>query len=121
VSPPTDAAQGRAGCGAHESRDRFVNGEAGTGREEGEAIGRSGSTGLAAGDHLHFSTILQGVQVDAREWWDPHWIRDRIAAKLTGYKTAETPPAVATPPSSKKPAKATPKPRKPKPKPKKHG
>jgi murein DD-endopeptidase MepM/ murein hydrolase activator NlpD len=48
----------------------------------GQTIGQSGSTGLAGGDHLHFSVILQGEQVDAREWWDPHWIEDRLKAKL---------------------------------------
>ena len=31
----------------------------------GQTIGQSGATGLAGGDHLHFSMILQGEQVDA--------------------------------------------------------
>ena len=50
--------------------------------KRGQAVGRSGATGLAGGDHLHYSMVLQSVQVDAREWWDPHWIKDRITAKL---------------------------------------
>jgi hypothetical protein len=29
--------------------------------------------------------ILQGTQVDAREWWDPHWIHDRIQVKLEEF------------------------------------
>ena len=48
----------------------------------GLVIGRTGMTGLAAGDHLHFSTLLQGIPVDPSEWWDGHWVRDRIARKL---------------------------------------
>jgi murein DD-endopeptidase MepM/ murein hydrolase activator NlpD len=49
---------------------------------KGDIIGRTGETGLAGGDHLHFSTILQGLPVNPIEWCDGHWIRDRIAAKL---------------------------------------
>ena len=48
----------------------------------GEAVGRSGATGLAGGDHLHFSMLLQGLPVDPREWWDGHWIHDRLKLKL---------------------------------------
>ena len=47
----------------------------------GDTLGHSGTTGLAAGDHLHFSILLQGVPVDPREWWDAHWIHDRIEPK----------------------------------------
>jgi murein DD-endopeptidase MepM/ murein hydrolase activator NlpD len=50
--------------------------------ERGAVIGRTGSTGLAGGDHLHFTMLVGGVPVDPREWWDGHWIRDRVAAKL---------------------------------------
>jgi murein DD-endopeptidase MepM/ murein hydrolase activator NlpD len=61
-----------------------------------QTIAQSGETGLAGGDHLHFSMVLQGSQVDAREWWDPHWIRDRIQSKLEeftqkGTEAAEKP------------------------------
>ena len=48
----------------------------------GEAIGRSGMTGLAGGDHVHFTTLLAGRPVNPVEWWDPHWIADRIDRKL---------------------------------------
>lgn len=48
----------------------------------GEEIGRTGETGLAGGDHLHFAILLQGMPVDPVEWWDPNWVRGRIAAKL---------------------------------------
>jgi len=43
-----------------------------------EIIGKSGSTGLAAGDHLHFGMFLQGVPVNPTEWWDEHWINDHV-------------------------------------------
>jgi murein DD-endopeptidase MepM/ murein hydrolase activator NlpD len=49
---------------------------------KGDIIGRTGETGLAGGDHLHFSTILQGLPVTPLEWCDGHWIKDRIARKL---------------------------------------
>jgi murein DD-endopeptidase MepM/ murein hydrolase activator NlpD len=49
-----------------------------------EIIGKSGATGLAAGDHLHYSMQLDGVQVNPVEWWDGHWIHDRILSKLSG-------------------------------------
>jgi murein DD-endopeptidase MepM/ murein hydrolase activator NlpD len=48
----------------------------------GEAVGRSGATGLAGGDHLHFTMLLQGLPVNPKEWWDGHWIHDRLALKL---------------------------------------
>jgi len=50
--------------------------------ERDQEIGRSGRTGLAGGDHLHFTMLLQGLPVSPVEWWDAHWIQDRIARKL---------------------------------------
>jgi murein DD-endopeptidase MepM/ murein hydrolase activator NlpD len=52
--------------------------------KRGEILGRTGDTGLAGGDHLHFSILLGGQPVNPQEWWDGHWIRDRIARKLGG-------------------------------------
>ena len=46
--------------------------------KKGQAMGRSGSTGLAGGDHLHFSMQVDGVQINPLEWFDAHWIHDRI-------------------------------------------
>ena len=54
--------------------------------KRGQEIGRSGATGLAGGDHLHFTVLLDGVPVNPTEWWDPHWIHDRIEAKLEAYR-----------------------------------
>jgi murein DD-endopeptidase MepM/ murein hydrolase activator NlpD len=48
----------------------------------GQALGRSGETGLAGGDHLHFTMLLDGLPVTPVEWWDGHWIRDRLKKKL---------------------------------------
>ena len=39
-------------------------------------------TGLAGGDHLHFTMLVNGQMVNPVEWWDPHWIEDRILRKL---------------------------------------
>ena len=50
--------------------------------KKGQSLGKSGSTGLAGGDHLHFSMQVDGVQVNPIEWWDEHWIKDRILSKV---------------------------------------
>ena len=47
-----------------------------------EVIGHSGKTGLAGGDHLHFSILAGGQFVNPQEWWDPHWINDNISRKM---------------------------------------
>jgi murein DD-endopeptidase MepM/ murein hydrolase activator NlpD len=47
-----------------------------------QQIGISGSTGMAFGDHVHFSMLIDGYQVDPKEWWDEHWIHDRILSKI---------------------------------------
>jgi len=48
----------------------------------GQTIGRSGMTGLAGGDHLHFTMLVDGHAVNPVEWWDRHWIQDRVDRKL---------------------------------------
>jgi murein DD-endopeptidase MepM/ murein hydrolase activator NlpD len=50
--------------------------------ERGAILGKTGATGLAGGDHLHFTTLVRGLPVSPVEWWDPAWIRDRVAAKI---------------------------------------
>jgi murein DD-endopeptidase MepM/ murein hydrolase activator NlpD len=69
--------------------------------QRGQELGRSGQTGLAGGDHLHFTLLLQGLPVSPVEWWDPHWIQDRVARKLgpalAYQEKAAAPAAPATP------------------------
>ena len=50
--------------------------------KKGQQIGVSGQTGMAGGDHLHFSMLVNGRFVNSTEWWDPHWIQDRVMRKL---------------------------------------
>jgi murein DD-endopeptidase MepM/ murein hydrolase activator NlpD len=52
----------------------------------GQQVGRSDSTGLAGGDHLHFTMLVGGRMVNPVEWWDPHWIADRVERKLREAK-----------------------------------
>jgi murein DD-endopeptidase MepM/ murein hydrolase activator NlpD len=58
--------------------------------EKGQAIGRSGMTGLAGGDHLHFTMLVQGRMVSPVEFWDPHWLEDRVIRKLREAAGAAT-------------------------------
>ena len=62
--------------------------------KKGQTLGASGQTGLAGGDHLHFSMMVNGQFVNATEWWDPHWIEDRVMRKL---RDAGLPTAAAQP------------------------
>jgi len=50
----------------------------------GEEIGRTGQTGLAGGDHLHYAVLIGGHPVNPLEWWDAGWIRSRVVSKLGG-------------------------------------
>lgn len=50
--------------------------------KRGQSLGKSGLTGMAAGDHIHFSMQLEGIQIDPKEWWDAHWIQDHIAKRV---------------------------------------
>ena len=54
-------------------------------RKEQE-LGRSGMTGLAAGDHLHYTMLVSGHMVNPVEWWDSHWIEDRVLRKIRATK-----------------------------------
>jgi len=77
---------------AHLSTPNVVAGQEVT---KGQEIGRTGDTGLAGGDHLHFSILLRGTHVDPVEWWDPKWLQNRIAAQMTA--PAPTPPRGTAP------------------------
>jgi len=49
-----------------------------------QALGKTGETGLAGGDHLHFGVYLHGVPILPVEWWDQKWIDDNVRPKLEG-------------------------------------
>ncbi len=58
-------------------------------RRQGGANGREGAGDwperhdrTCGGDHLHFTMLVNGNMVNPVEWWDQHWIQDRILRKL---------------------------------------
>ena len=61
---------------------RQIDVKVGDAVKKGQKMGISGQTGLAGGVHVHFSMQIDGVQVNPREWWDEHWIKDRVLSKL---------------------------------------
>ncbi len=60
-----------------------------------QIIGKTGETGLAAGDHLHYGVYVNGVPVRPIEWWDQKWINDNILKKIkeaeVEFKSAQKP------------------------------
>ena len=57
--------------------------------KKGDDIGFTGLTGLAVGDHLHFSMIVHNVFVNPVEWWDNSWIKNNITSKIDFVKQME--------------------------------
>jgi len=54
--------------------------------DQGVILGRTGKTGMAGGDHLHFSMLINGIFVAPKEWWDGQWIEVTIDAPLADIK-----------------------------------
>lgn len=54
-----------------------------------QAIGRSGNTGMAGGDHLHYATYISDVPVEPGEWFDPAWLQTRIDDIYNDFKAGE--------------------------------
>lgn len=50
--------------------------------QKGQTIGKTGSTGLAFGDHLHFGILVGGIEVTPLEWIDAKWIRDNVTLRI---------------------------------------
>lgn len=50
--------------------------------QRGQVLGKTGATGMAGGDHLHFGMLVSGIEVQPIEWWDPQWIDHNITSKL---------------------------------------
>jgi murein DD-endopeptidase MepM/ murein hydrolase activator NlpD len=62
---------------------------------QGQVLGRSGTTGLAGGDHLHFTMLLGGRAVTPIDWWSEQWVQDRILRKLREASAPAPAPAAA--------------------------
>ncbi|MGH7386669.1 MAG: M23 family metallopeptidase [Candidatus Rokuibacteriota bacterium] len=77
--------------------------------KKGQELGRSGATGLALGDHLHFEVLIQGVSVTPVEWWDGKWIRDHVGRPLREANIpllqSDQPPAEADRPTAPAPSR----------------
>ncbi|MDL2269941.1 M23 family metallopeptidase [Desulfosarcina sp. OttesenSCG-928-A07] len=50
--------------------------------QKGHIIGRTGATGMAGGDHLHYTTLVHHTFTNPIEWWDPAWIKNNITSKI---------------------------------------
>jgi hypothetical protein len=60
--------------------------------EKNGFLGRSGDTGLAGGDHLHFAILIGDTYVDPTEWWDAKWVSEKVSSRLGAAPVvAETP------------------------------
>jgi murein DD-endopeptidase MepM/ murein hydrolase activator NlpD len=51
-----------------------------------EVGAKTGATGLALGDHLHFSLLIQGIFVRPAEWMDSKWMQTNITDVIEGAK-----------------------------------
>ena len=76
---------------------------------QGQELGKSGTTGLAGGDHLHFTMLLGGHAITPVDWWSEQWVQDRVLRKLREAGAPAPVPAAAT--SAAPPAPATAAPR----------
>ncbi|MBI3207983.1 MAG: M23 family metallopeptidase [Candidatus Solibacter usitatus] len=47
-----------------------------------QRVGLTGTSGLAGGDHLHFTMLVEGIPVDSKEWWDARWLENRILSQM---------------------------------------
>ncbi|MDR2789371.1 MAG: M23 family metallopeptidase [Campylobacteraceae bacterium] len=52
----------------------------------GQMIAKTGKTGFAFGDHLHFGIVVQGVEVRPEEWMDEKWMDDNLFEVISGAK-----------------------------------
>ncbi len=60
----------------------------------GQVIAKTGMTGLALGDHLHFGILVQGIEVRPVEWFDQSWIKKFIDNVFKAADKIIAPPAV---------------------------
>ncbi len=52
----------------------------------GDVIAKTGMSGLALGDHLHFGMLVQGVEVRPEEWMDKNWMKDNVFGVINSAK-----------------------------------
>lgn len=52
----------------------------------GDVISKTGMTGLALGDHLHFGMLIQGIEVRPEEWMDKKWMKENIFNVISSAK-----------------------------------
>jgi len=74
-----DHGQGIFSLYSHLSR---IDAQVGAILGKGATIGLSGLTGMAGGDHLHFSMLVNGIFVDPLEWWDEEWLKLHMLSVL---------------------------------------
>jgi murein DD-endopeptidase MepM/ murein hydrolase activator NlpD len=63
-----------------------INSAVGDLLNQGDVLGKSGTSGMAGGDHLHFSMLVNGIFVTPKEWWDQHWIDVTIDGPVVDAK-----------------------------------
>jgi murein DD-endopeptidase MepM/ murein hydrolase activator NlpD len=63
-----------------------MNVSAGESVDQKTVVGLTGTTGMAGGDHLHFSILVNGVFVTPKEWWDQNWINVTIEEPIKDLK-----------------------------------
>lgn len=73
-----DHGQGVFSLYSHLSRITVEEGER---LARGDQLGHSGVTGMAGGDHLHFSILVNGVFVNPIEWWDRNWVDNQLTVE----------------------------------------
>ena len=72
---------------------------------KGDIIGKTGATGMAGGDHLHFGILISGLEVTPLEWLDDHWIKDNIIDRINAAgSTAPEFSVTSAPAEEEKPA-----------------
>jgi murein DD-endopeptidase MepM/ murein hydrolase activator NlpD len=54
-----------------------------------QMIGRSGNTGMAGGDHLHYAIYISDVPVEPAEWFDQAWMQTRINDIYDDFKAED--------------------------------
>ena len=52
---------------------------------KGDIIAKTGSSGFAGGDHLHFGILIHGYEVSPLYWWDRKWVKINIFDRLDKY------------------------------------